>query len=98
MRYINTQELKDQRILQFKKALKDMIATSKAAYVRSDAKSYRERNPMYSKEEIKRIVECGDPIERAKLSEFFFATSGLYKRIILHYATFLTYSDRKSVV
>lgn len=92
MRYINTQELKDQRILQFKKALKDMIATSKAAYVRSDAKSYRERNPMYSKEEIKRIVECGDPIERAKLSEFFFATSGLYKRIILHYATFLTYS------
>ena len=69
-----------------------MIATSKAAYVRSDAKSYRERNPMYSKEEIKRIVECGDPIERAKLSEFFFATSGLYKRIILHYATFLTYS------
>ena len=56
MRYINTQELKDQRILQFKKALKDMIATSKAAYVRSDAKSYRERNPMYSKEEIKRTL------------------------------------------
>jgi hypothetical protein len=26
------------------------------------------------------------------LSEFFFATNGLYKRIILHYATFLTYS------
>lgn len=26
------------------------------------------------------------------LSEFFFQTNGLYKRIIVHYATFLTYS------
>ena len=44
-----------------------------------------EYNKVYSKEDIRRIVEQGNPIERAALSEFFFVTNGLYKRIILHY-------------
>jgi hypothetical protein len=85
-------ELKEERITEFKKAFKDMIATSRAAYQKTDAKFIRERHLNYSKEEINRIVQNGDPISRAALSEFFFATNGLYKRIILHYATFLTYS------
>lgn len=69
-----------------------MIASSEAAYVKSDKKSIRNKNRAYSRKEIIRIVEEGDPVERANLSEFFFATNGIYKRIILHYATFLTYS------
>lgn len=69
-----------------------MIATSSAAYQKLSGKAPKERCRHYSKEDIKRIVEEGDPIERAALSEYFFATNGLYKRIILHYATFLTYS------
>lgn len=69
-----------------------MIATSKDAYVKSDNKNSRNRNKIYTKEEIERIVCGGNPVERAELSEFFFMTNGLYKRIILHYATFLTYS------
>ena len=85
-------ELKEQRVDLFKKALKDMIATTKSAYVRSDSKSPRERTRRYQPDEIRRIVECGDPVERAELSEHYFMVSGLYKRIILHYATFLTYS------
>lgn len=86
-------KLKEQRMLEFKKALKDMIATSTAAYVKSnDKQTYRERHNSYTREEIERIVQTGKSIERAALSEFFFATNGLYKRIILHYATFLTYS------
>lgn len=76
----------------FKKAFKDMIASSNAAYVKSDAREVRRRKHRYSKDEIIRIVECGDAVQRAELSEFFFSVSGLYKRIILHYATFLTYS------
>lgn len=76
----------------FKKAFKDMIASSNAAYVKSDAREVRHRNHRYSKDEIIRIVEHGDAVQRAELSEFFFSVSGLYKRIILHYATFLTYS------
>lgn len=85
-------DLVDQRITTFKKAFKGMIATSESAYVKSNNKSPRERNRVYTKEDIQRIVERGDAVERAKLSKHFFETSGLYKRIILHYATFLTYS------
>ena len=69
-----------------------MIATSDDAYVKSDSKTTRNRERQFSKDEIARIVERGNCIERAQLSRFFFATNGLYKRIIIHYATFLTYS------
>lgn len=86
------QKLKEQRVLSFKKALKDMIATSKDAYIKSDAKQARRRSCIYTKEQIKNIVDYGTAIEQAVLSQFFFNTSGLYKRIILHYATFLSYS------
>lgn len=89
-----TQEaiLKEQRISTFKKAIKDMIATSKSAYVRTDSKSIKERKCNYTKQEIQNIVNYGTPVEQAALSTYFFYTSGLYKRIILHYATFLSYS------
>lgn len=86
------EKLQEQRVTTFKKAIKDMIATSKAAYSRSDSRSLRERRVKYTKEEILRIVEYGDAVEKAELSQHFFEVSGLYKRIILHYATFLTYS------
>ena len=86
-------ELQEQRLDTFKKALKNMIATSDAAYQRTNNKEVRKRRGRtYSKDEIRRIVQEGGSIERAALSEYFFATNGLYKRIILHYATFLTYS------
>lgn len=76
----------------FKRAFQNMIATTQAAYEKSDNKSFRKRRSSYTREQIERIVQSGDPVERAELSEFFFTTNGLYKRIILHYATFLTYS------
>lgn len=82
----------DKRLLDFKRALAGMIATSKEAYNRSDAKFGRNRASLYTRDQIDDIVSSGNPIERAELSEYFFATNGLYKRIILHYATFLTYS------
>lgn len=69
-----------------------MLPTTDAAYKKSDSKYVRERQRFYDKDVIRQIVEQGNPIERAALSEFFFQTNGLYKRIILHYATFLTYS------
>lgn len=89
---LNSEKLLQQRVTTFKKAISDMIATSKSAYIKSDSKSPRERHRLYTKDEIHRIVERGDAIERAALSEHFFSVSGLYKRIILHYATFLAYS------
>lgn len=89
---LNSEKLLQQRVTTFKKAISDMIATSKSAYIKSDNKSPRERHRLYTKDEIHRIIERGDAIERAALSEHFFSVSGLYKRIILHYATFLAYS------
>lgn len=69
-----------------------MIASSRAAYEKTDNKFVRQHNRIYQPDEIRRIVQEGNPIERAELSEYFFITNGLYKRIIIHYATFLTYS------
>lgn len=86
------QESKQKRIDTFKKAFKDMIAATDAAYQKFSGKYAVARERVYQKDEIRRIVEQGNPIERAALSEYFFVTNGLYKRIILHYATFLSYS------
>ena len=87
------EKFRQERLDTFKKAFKGMMATSDAAYQKSKSKYIRNRRHIkYSKEDIQRIVSEGNPIERAELSEYFFETNGLYKRIILHYATFLTYS------
>ena len=82
----------NERLSQFKRAFAEMVATSQDAYKKTNSKYSSTRNKIYSREDIDRIVETGNPVERAALSEFFFATNGLYKGIILHYATFLTYS------
>lgn len=71
-----------------------MIATSKDAYAKVIGRQNNKRtvNQEYSKERIHEIVVNGTSIEQAQLSQYFFSVSGLYKRIIVHYATFLTYS------
>lgn len=87
-------QVKDQRITTFKKEFERMIATSNDALRRSNARegrNYRFKQS-YTKEEILRIVTEGTAVEKAMLSKYFFSVNGVYKRIILHYATFLTYS------
>ena len=69
-----------------------MIATSSDAYQRLSGKSGYNQQKLYTTEEINRIVDVGTPVQRAALSQYFFMTNGLYKRIIIHYATFLTYN------
>lgn len=86
------QKMRQERIANFQKIFRGMIATNDAAYIKSDAKSPRNRKAIFNKEQIYDIVENGDAVAKAQLSDHFFKTSGLYKRIIIHYATFLTYS------
>ena len=86
------EKIKKERLTQFKKAFDGMVANSKEAYNKSDSKFSSSRSKIYSNKDIEQIVERGNPNERAQLSEYFFTVNGLYKRIILHYATFLTYS------
>lgn len=72
-----------------------MIGTNDGALVNSRAREAMSRNRFrnsYTKEEINRILREGTAVEKAELSSHFFSISGVYKRIILHYATFLTYS------
>lgn len=86
------ENLQNNRVTTFKSAIEKMIAKSQAAYSKSDARELRTRNLIYSPEQIVRIVSSGTLEEKAALSEFFFRTNGLYKRFIVHYATFLCYA------
>ena len=92
--YESSQRKNQQKLLtQFKKAFNEMIATSEAAYQGDNSwGGKRSFKKDFDAEEIHRIVSCGSAIEQANLSEYFFATNGLYKRIIVHYATFLMYA------
>lgn len=86
-------QIRDERIATFKNAIKGMVATTDAAYQNTSRADKRGRTYYdYTTEDIHRIVTAGTSIEQAALSEYFFNTNGLYKRIVLHYATFLTYS------
>lgn len=86
--------LRMQRIQTFKNEIKTMIAKSKDSYVKTNAREVNTNRfrQDYSKEDIHRIITDGTAVEQAELSDYFFTVSGLYKRVILHYATFLTYS------
>ena len=80
------------RLTNFKSAFKGMTAASQDAYVKTERKNAKTRSRAYDRKEIDSIVEGGDPVRQAELSKHYFETNGTYKRIVLHYATFLTYS------
>lgn len=86
-------KIRDEMIDRFQKAFKQMYATSEDAYNNSE-RTYgrRKQGQELTLETIRKIVTDGNRNSQAQLSELFFKTNGLYKRIILHYATFLTYS------
>ena len=72
-----------------------MIATTKDAYVKPNGREAKNKNSFridFTKERIHEILINGTSVEQSQLSQYFFSISGLYKRIIIHYATFLTYS------
>ena len=88
-------ELAQKRITTFKNEIEKMIATTKDAYQKSlnrEGKKYNRFQLDFSKERIHEIMVNGSSVEQAALSEYFFSVSGIYKRIVLHYASFLTYS------
>lgn len=80
------------RLTQFKQSISKMKAASADAYVKSNSKYVKNRTKRYKREDIDSIVDGGNPVAQAELSRHFFEINGTYKRIIIHYATFLTYS------
>ena len=72
-----------------------LIAASDAAYVKSNNRDVINSRTLerteYTKEDIEDITKNGSTAEKKALSVYFFKHNSLYKRIILHYASFLTY-------
>lgn len=46
----------------------------------------------YTLDEIKKIIDCGSIQDQQILSRYFYDRDGIYKRIVLYYATILKYS------
>lgn len=76
----------------YRRAVEKMIATNTNAYSgfnnRQNVSTVRDYTPA----EIQRIVKSGNLTEQQQLSRNYFYKDGLYRRIILHYATLLKYS------
>ena len=84
----------DKRVTSFTNAFKSMIATNESAY--KDTSLFGDRQSIrkikrYTIEEIYRIIESGSLSQKIELSRNYFQADGIYRRIIIHYATLLKY-------
>ena len=77
---------------QFRSSHEKMIAKASEYWNRYYGTESVARYRDYTEKEIEDIVNSGSLIEQQKLSRNYFYKDGFYKRIILHYATLLTYS------
>lgn len=76
----------------FKKSIDAMIAKNDVSWDDFD-NAWRRRHltKQYTKEEVERILASNSSDALQKLSRSFFYKDGLYKRILIYYATLLTY-------
>lgn len=76
----------------FKKAIDGMVAKSAKSWNESLSYSYSLRKSKeYTQEEVEKIINGGSLLAMQNLSRNFFYRDGLYKRILLYYATLLKY-------
>lgn len=74
----------------FTKSYTDMVATSEASY-NNRWSSFGRIQKKYTIKEIENILERGSQRSQIELSRYFFSQTGIYSRILLHYATLLKY-------
>ena len=86
---------KEISLVEFKRNLGELIAADDTAYIRSSNRDIvNNRNlerDYYSEADVKNILASGSTQEKKNLSTYFFKHNSMYKKIILHYASFLTY-------
>ena len=86
---------KSVNIEDFTRSVGQLIANDDTAYVKGMSRDlHRSRSyesDVYTEEEIDRIIKEGTTADRKALSVHFFKHNSIYKKIILHYASFLTY-------
>ena len=86
-------ELNHVEIALFKKAIDGMVAKNDKAWNESVRYFYTGRKlKEYTKEEVEKIINCNSLEEQQKLSRNFFLKDGIYKRILIYYATLLKYA------
>lgn len=78
----------------FKKASEEMIAKNEDAFLdkwsSTDSRFYKLTN--YTPERIEKIISEGDLEQKILLSQVFFEQNGIYKRILMHYASLYKYT------
>jgi len=85
---------KETNLADFTRKIGTIIAKNEKAYVKGSNRDlinsrFAERD-VYTEEEIKEILKNGSTADRKALSVHFFKHNSMYKKIILHYASFLT--------
>ena len=76
---------------EFQQSISDMIATSESSYKSPYGINRVKKIREYTNEELKKIIEAGTVEAQRELSYNYFSIDGMYRRIIIHYATLLTY-------
>ena len=86
---------KEVNIADFTRNVGELIANRENAYVKSEARDVTNSRfasrDSYTEDEIKEILKHGSTADRKALSVWYFKHNSMYKRIVLHYASFLTY-------
>ena len=91
----NNTEIKNvgiQDIETFKRAINGMVVKSDRSWSDiSDRFLHRQRLKNYSEKEVEDIINSGSLLAQQQLSKNYFLKDGIYKRIIIYYATLLKY-------
>ena len=88
----DTDKIGIQDIETFRKAINGMIVKSDRAWTDiSDRFLRRQRLKNYDEKEVEDIINSGSLLAQQNLSKNYFLKDGIYKRIIIYYATLLKY-------
>ena len=79
-------------IQQFELANSSMVAASASAYQSDTGFNFGARTQTYSQKDAQQIIAEGGLAEKIALSNHFYNLDGVYKKIVLYYATLLNYT------
>lgn len=83
---------REERITQFKKVYKEMLATSDESYNTYEFTKYVKPPKEYDAEEVQAAIEGGVPSKLREMSMYYFYASPLYRKFIMYYAGLMKYS------
>lgn len=76
----------------FSNISRELVAKNAASWKETYYSQYFSPRYDYSLEEIERIINSGEAISQQYLSRYFYDRNAIYRRILMYYASLLTYS------